>query len=98
MLAAYLTAPVRARHDDSVDRREHQETLRHQARRPHHVVDVLVIEPGAHLSVLGKRETFACACEAYARIVAAGRDTRGTPRARRRARRQVAPAGRTRRG
>src|SRR5947208_5167024 len=24
MLAAYLTAPVRARHDDSVDRREHQ--------------------------------------------------------------------------
>src|SRR5439155_4242380 len=50
MLAAYLTAPARARHDDSVDRREHQETLRHQARRQHHVVDVLVIEPGAHVS------------------------------------------------
>jgi len=54
MLAAYLTAPVPARHDDSVDRREREEALRHEARRQHHVVDVLVIEPGAHLSVLGK--------------------------------------------
>src|SRR5439155_684600 len=55
MLAAYLTAPVPARHDDSVDRREYQEALRHEARRQHHVVDVLVIEPGAHLSVLGRQ-------------------------------------------
>src|SRR5205814_2110143 len=31
----------------SVDRREHQEALRHEARRQHHVVDVLVIELGA---------------------------------------------------
>src|SRR3989442_12964438 len=44
MLAAYLTAPVRARHDGSVDRRQHQETLPHEARPQHHVVDVLVIE------------------------------------------------------
>jgi hypothetical protein len=54
MLAAYLTTPVRARHDDSVDRREQQEALRYEARRQHHVVDVLVTEPGAHVLVLGR--------------------------------------------